>query len=732
MDASDKRLTVALGLGAIGLAILPWYAMPDGLFDPYGFADYPVSAEAGPAIVQILGFAHWQLAPLLLAFAAAVAARLRKPSPFRANLLILAGAAGFLLQLAQGFAIDFRGWTWPVAETMFGALSAGQDSMGAGAAVTAACFLLLFSFGLAERGVLRGDAFVVASIVGLASLVTLFVFYPVGVMLLSSVQAPDGSMEISGLMRNLKDTSIWSLDCIIGQGRCGTAWNTLFLATCTAIGATGLGLLFALVTARTNFRYKKALRLLTVLPVVTPPFVIGLALILMFGRSGVVTQMFAHLFGVEAGRWLYGFPGIWLAQVLSFTPVAFLVLIGVVQGVSPSMEEASQTLRADRWRTFRKVSLPLMTPGLANAFLISFVESLADFGNPLVLGGSRGVLATEIYFAIVGAQSDPSRAAFLALVLLTFTLGAFLIQRLWLSGKNFATVTGKADSGINIALPRSLAIFAYCVVLPWAFFTLTIYAMILFGGFVKVWGLDHSLTLEHYLRAFSISFEGGLPVWTGLAWNSFWTTMKIALVSAPLTTAVGLLTAYLIVRQRFVGRGVFEFALMISFAIPGTVIGISYILAFNLPPIELTGTALILIACFVFRNMPVGVRSGIAAMSQLDKSLDEASLTLRANTPRTVRRVILPLLRPAAVSALVYSFVRSITSVSAIIFLVSAEYNLATTYIVGLVENSQYGVAIAYSSVLIVVMFVVINGFQVLVGKRTLRREDRITSAAAA
>ncbi len=160
-------------------------------------------------------------------------------------------------------------------------------------------------------------------------------------------------------------------------------------------------------------------------------------------------------------------------------------------------------------------------------------------------------------------------------------------------------------------------------------FTVVIYGMILVGGFVTTWGLDNTLTLDHYVRAFSMSIQNGSIAWTGVAWNSFWTTMEISLISAPLTAAVGLLTAYIIVRQKFAGRNLFEFALMMSFAIPGTVIGVSYIMAFNLPPLEMTGSALILIACFVFRNMPVGVRGGIAAMSQLDKSLDEASLTLR-------------------------------------------------------------------------------------------------------
>ena len=149
-------------------------------------------------------------------------------------------------------------------------------------------------------------------------------------------------------------------------------------------------------------------------------------------------------------------------------------------------------------------------------------------------------------------------------------------------------------------------------------------------------------------------------------------------------------------------------------------------MAFNFPPIELTGTGLILIVVFIFRNMPVGVRGGIAAMSQLDKSLDEASITLGANSATTLRRVILPLMGPAILAALTYSFVRSITSVSAVIFLVSARYNMATSFIVGRVENGEFGIAIAYAAVLIVTMLLAILALQLLIGRRKLRRADRI------
>lgn len=726
MTHRNYRLDIVLALGIAAFLLVPWYRIEGGFLGFGWLSGFPADPSGAPGILQILGHGRWWLAIVFLIMIAAVGARFTRDPTRRGTLLAAAGAAGVLFLTFQGLAIGFSGWSWTISETLFGLLADGQPSMGAGAVLSAFAFALIFSFGLAERGVMKGDAFVVASIAILVFLVAVFVFYPVGSMLVGAFQDFDGSFNPDGFTRNIQDNSIWSLGCVVGGERCGVAWRTLWLALMTAGGSTIMGLAFALVATRTRFPFKKGLRLLTVLPIITPPFVIGLALTLLFGRAGVITESLSTLFGIEPGRWLYGLTGIWIAQVLSFTPISFLVLIGVVEGVSPSMEEASQTLRADRWRTFWRVSLPLMKPGIANAFLIGFIESMADFGNPLVLGGSHGVLSTEIFFAVVGSQNDPSRAAVLAIILLCFTLTAFLAQRYWLAGKNFATVTGKGDSGSHIALPRSISIAVHAMVIPWMVFTIVIYGMILVGGFVKTWGLDNSLTLEHYARAFSVEIRDGAVAWTGVAWNSFWTTIEIALISAPLTAAVGLLTAYLIVRQKFAGRNVFEFALMMSFAIPGTVIGISYIMAFNLPPLEMTGTALILIACFVFRNMPVGVRGGVAAMSQLDKSLDEASLTLRANSFRTIRKVILPLLRPAITAALVYSFVRAITSISAVIFLVSAEYNMATSYIVGLVENGEYGVAIAYSSMLIVVMIVVIAGFQRIVGERRLRRETRV------
>jgi iron(III) transport system permease protein len=721
-----------IAVGAAGFLLLPWYALQDSIASIGWLKDYTARDNA-PAILQALTYGRAWLLPIGAMFLAA-AALFQWPMPrlARANGLLILGGAGFVYFLAQGFAIGAQGWSFDLLGAMFGPLAADQYGMGWGAALCGAAFTMLFALGLAERGYFNGDAFIAGSVVGIAVSVAVFTFYPVVRILLSAIQDQGGAFSAAAFFGRMFTAKIWGVACLTGGGRCGVAWNTLVLALLCAAGCTSLGLAFALIVTRTGFRYKRLLRALSVLPIITPPFVIGLGLILIFGRSGLVNHFLEWALGIAPSRWIYGLQGVLTAQIFSFTPIAFLVLIGVVEGVSPSMEEAAQTLRADRWRTFIDVSLPLMRPGLVNAFLISFIESIADFGNPIVLGGNFGVLSTEVFFSVVGAQLDQGRAATLGILLLLFALAAFFAQRRLLGRKVYTALAGKGDSGLPTPLPDRVRRLCYSVALPWAALTIVIYAMALAGGFVEQWGRDYTPTLKHYEKAFAIEFTSKGVIWAGAAWNSFWTTVELSAIAAPVTALMGILTAYILTRHRFVGRSAFEFGTMLSFAIPGTVIGVSYILAFNVPPIEITGTALVLILCNVFRNMPVGVRAGIAAMSQIDKSLDEASATLGARGLTTLKRILLPLLKPAMVAALVYSFVRAMTTVSAIIFLVSAEYEWATTYIINRVVNGDYGVALAYCSVLIVLMLAVIWLIQRLVGTRRLGRREAAIDAGMA
>ena len=720
---TDRASLVWSVSGLLAVVLLPWYALQEGLDSGAWLGGLWSSEDYASGLAQIIEQERWWLAPVVLALAACLAISLLPATrQRRGSLLLAASTAGLLMFGAQALGIGLRGWTAGWLAALFGELDSRQVGLGAGGAVVLVALLSLLSIGLALRGAFGGDAFVAGAVTTVAASIVLFTAWPILRILVQAFQDGDGLLAPALLVERLATEKIWSLRCLSGGGRCGVAWNTLFLALGCGAGTTALGLAFALIVTRTSFAFKRTLRVLTVLPIVTPPFVIGLALILVFGRSGLVNQFLDWSMGIQPTRWIYGFQGVFLAQLFAFTPVAFLVLIGVVEGVSPTLEEASQTLRADRWATFATVSLPLMRPGLANAFLVGFIESIADFGNPIVLGGDYGVLSTEIYFAVVGAQLDYGRAASLALLLLVFALGAFFLQRRVVGSGSYATISGKGDSGLPTPLPDAARRAAAWVALPWAAFTLMLYGFAFVGGLVKVWGRDYTPTLDHYAKAFAVERGSDGLIWTGAAWNSFWTTLKLAAIAAPLTAALGLIAAWLLVRQRFAGRAALEFATMLSFAVPGTVIGVAYVFAFNVPPIEITGTAMIIVLCFVFRNMPVGVRAGMAAMSQIDRSLDEASLTLRGRAPQTLVYVVLPLLRPAIVGALVYGFVRAVTTVSAVVFLVTAEYELATTYIILRVINGDYGLAIAYSCALIALMLAVILLIQFAVGDRRLGR----------
>jgi iron(III) transport system permease protein len=721
-----------IAAGLIGYLALPWYAIQDTAWYeaiPQVFGE----AEGANGVMQaVLQNRSWLYIGLIGLAVCALGGFLR-PGRAQGRLLFVGGAVGAIGLALSGFLIGARGWSFAALNTYLGELPVNQFGIGAGGFIALAALILLAAFGVARLGFFKGDLFVSASVIGCGVLMALFIAYPVSKALAGALLDEDGRWSIAALFVRIGTERAWGLGCLSGGVRCGVAWNTLVLALLTATGTTFLGTLMALMAERGSGRWQGPLRVLALLPIITPPFVVGLGLILLFGRAGVVNQLLESSFGIEPTRWFYGMPGVLVAQLFAFTPIAFMIMRGVVQGVSPSLEEAAQMLRADRRRTFFTITLPLLKPGLANAFLVGFIESIADFGNPVVVGGQFSVLSTDIFFAIVGAQYDQGRAASLAWVLTIFALAVFAIQRGVLGRQDYTTVSGKGDAGIAMTLPNGVRLTIYCIALPWIAFTVVVYLFAFAGGFVQTWGRDYTFTLNHFKTAFALEWGQFGLVWAGTAWNSLITTLKLAGISAPLTAGLGLLIAWLLARNEFKGQGAFEFASLLAFAIPGTVLGVSYILAFNVPPLELTGTGLIIVLCFMFRNLPLGVRAGTAAFRQLDRSLDEASLMLRASTSQTLFKVVLPLLKPALVAALVYSFVRAMTTVSAVIFLVTAENELATTYIIGRVGNGDYGIALAYCTVLMILMSLVIALVQFVVGERTLgRRKVGVPAIAVA
>ncbi|MEP6558083.1 MAG: iron ABC transporter permease [Burkholderiales bacterium] len=708
-------------IGLSGYLVLPWYAIQDSVWYAALGQTFGTS-EGANGLMQAAVLGRQWLFIGLLGLALCAVGACQAAGRAQGRWLLAGGGLGALALLLSGFLIGAQGWNVAAFQEWFGEPAVNQFGIGAGGFVALTALLLLAAFGLSRLGFFKGDLFVAGAVIGCGVLLALFIAYPVGKALAGAFMDADGAWSLPAFAERVFTERIWGVACVTGAARCGVAWNTLVLALLTAAGTTFLGTLMALLAERGNPRLGAPLKVLALLPIITPPFVVGLGLILLFGRAGVVNQLLESAFGIPPTRWFYGMPGVLVAQLFAFTPIAFMIMRGVVQGVSPSLEEAAQMLRADRRRAFFTITLPLIKPGLANAFLVGFIESMADFGNPIVVGGQFAVLSTDIFFAIVGAQYDQGRAASLAWVLTIFALAVFALQRGVLGKKNYTTVGGKGDSGVAMALPDSVRKTVYAVALPWIAFTLVVYLFAFAGGFVQTWGRDYTPTLVHFKTAFGLEWgEFGL-VWAGTAWSSLFTTLKLAGISAPITAGLGLLIAWLLARTEFKGQGTFEFGALLAFAIPGTVLGVSYILAFNVPPFELTGTGLIIVLCYLFRNLPVGVRAGTAAFKQLDRSLDEASLMLRASTLQTLIHVVLPLLKPALVAALVYSFVRAMTTVSAVIFLVTAENELATTYIIGRVGNGDYGVALAYCTVLIVLMSIAIALIQFVVGERKLGR----------
>ena len=700
--ARHERTTPLIAVVALAaLALLPWGA--DGGATALGLI---VAQAKWPHYAAVVALGPLVAATLVLVVAA-----------WRGWTRIGAAAAAFALAwaFAQGFVAGANG-----------------PAFGIGAVFALTAFTLCLARALARLGLFTGNTTIATIVVTIAALLIVFIFYPVASALVASVLDARGRFAPGLVGERLLTADIWGLGCFGGGTRCGVAINSSLLAAIVGVLSTLLGLALALVVQRGGKRYAGLLKLMSVLPVITPPFVVALALVVLFGRTGLVTGWLDALFGIPRSRWIYGLPGVAIAQLLTFTPISFMLLHGALAAISPALEEAAQTLRATRGRVFRTVTWPLLRPALANAFLLAFVESLADFGNPIVLAGNFDVLSTKIFFAVAGAQYDAGRAAVLAAVLLALTLVAFFLQHRWVGRSSYVTVSGKGDGGAPALLPRKLWLACFWIAAAWIVFTLVCYAVIATGGFVRDIGRgDMTPSFRHLADGFGAEWGPHGLFFSGSAWDSLFTTIEVALVSAPLTALVGLLSAYVITRHRFAGRRAFEFLTLVSFAVPGTVIGVSYIVAFNVAPLELTGGMAILVLCFVFRNMPVGVRSGVAALAQIDRTLDEASSTLRASTLRTLTRVVMPLLRSAILVTLVFSFTRAMTAVSAVIFLATAKYNLSTVYIINRVEAGEYPLAIVYSTVLMAFMLAVLLAMQKFVGEARLgRRAPAVVMAA--
>jgi len=388
--------------------------------------------------------------------------------------------------------------------------------------------------------------------------------------------------------------------------------------------------------------------------------------------------------------------------------------VGVLNAIDSTLEDAAMDLSASRMKTFTSVTLPLAVPGILSAWLLVFTNSLADFANPLILSGDYRVLSVEAYLEVTGMNRLGNGAA-LSLLLLMPTLTAFLVQRTWVSKKSFVTVTGKPSANLTELTSKPVKYTLLTLMIVIIAFLIGLYGTIVAGCFVKNWGIDYSFTLENWSEALQRGKDAILD------------TTTLATITMPIAGIIAMVAAMIIVRKKFYGKRLMEILLMTPFAIPGTLIGISFILAFNKAPLILVGTAAIIIINYVVRELPVGIEGGVATLRQIDPAIEEAASDLGADVPTVFRTIILPLIRPAFISSLSYTFVRSMTAVSAVIFLISAQWYHMTVLIYNFSENLRFGLASVLATTLIIIVLAVFGLMRLLIREnKVLAKNDAV------
>ena len=538
-----------------------------------------------------------------------------------------------------------------------------------------------------DKKKLLADPILVTTIVLLITFLTLFILYPLAILLVDSFVG-DGGFSFSVFKRVFKMPKFTT-----------AITNTLKVGFVVGIIATAVGLLFAYVEVYVRIgKFAGGLfKVVSMLPVVSPPFVLSLSMIMLFGKAGIITRYLLNIYDNS----VYGFWGIAIVQSLTFFPVCYMMFRGLLKNIDPSLEEAARDMGASRMKVFTSVTLPLLLPGIGNAFLVTFIESIADFANPMIIGGSYDTLATTIYLQITGAY-DKAGAAAMAVVLLCITLAMFIVQKYVLEAKSTATLTGKASRGRMLIEDTSVRIPLTVLCSLGAMFVILMYICVPIGALFPTWGYKFfPLTLKWFKLVFT-RYKG---------FKAFGDSFRLSLIAAPITALLSMIISYLVVKRKFKAKGFIEAVSMLAMAVPGTVLGVGYIRGFSGGLFHtgilqgLYGTGLILVIVFVIRSLPTGTRSGIAALRQIDKSIEESAYDMGADSFKVFTSVTLPLIKDSFLSGLVTAFVRSITAISAIILLVTPQYLLITVQINEFAEKGSYGLACAFATILIIITY---------------------------
>jgi iron(III) transport system permease protein len=530
--------------------------------------------------------------------------------------------------------------------------------------------------GAEERGValgIRRDPVFITLTIIMSILLFLFVVYPVVSVLIKSFQFK-GQVSLEGYARFFKYSYYYR-----------SMINTLLLGAITTSIVLIVSFSISYTLNKTDLPLKGFLRIVALLPLVSPPFIFSLALIIIAGRRGLLY----NLFGISPT--IYGWPGLITAQVLSFLPLGFLMVNNVLQSIDPSLEDASSDLGASQAVTLFKVIIPLSLPGLFKAALLVFIMALADFGNPMLIGGGLPIMATDAYNLWIGEQNVEMASVFCILLIIP-SIVVYVIQNYILKGGYYVTVSGQMVGAERRKVAWFIKYPFFAVSLLVCLIIIACFGVILLSSVTKLFMINNRLTLQHFA-----SYAG---------WRALKTSFTVSVMAAVITSFTSIIFSYIIVRKKPLGREFLEFIALLGFAVPGTVMGIGYILVFNRQPILLTGTLFIIIINISFREFPVGLEAGISKLHQIDLSIEEASRDLGAGSLKTFLKAVLPLMSSAFAASFLYTFMVGMITISAVIFLIAPGTNLASLLILRLAETGNIGKASAMAVMLTIIVLI--------------------------
>lgn len=467
-------------------------------------------------------------------------------------------------------------------------------------------------------------------------------------------------------------------------------FRSLFVSSVSTVTSLLVGVPIAYLMTRYNVWMKKYIHIFIIMSLMSPPFIGAYSWIMLFGRAGVVTSFFDDVLGIALPS-IYGKLGIILVFTFKLFPYVYLYTSGAMGSIDSSLEEAAENLGSSKLRRLFTVTIPVIIPSIAAGAIMVFMTSLADFGTPMLLGEGYMVLPVLVYneyMSEIGGNAYLASALSVIVVLCSTTV--LLVQKHLVSKKNYVMTAMRPPQEIQLrGVKRFLATFPVALVtfigiLPQIVVIVTSFIKADFTGFVGGFSLDSYMTIFNRLG-------------TNIKNTFLFSTIAIVFI-----IIIGMLISYIIVRQKGAAGQIMDMLIMFPFVIPGAVLGISLIVAFNKEPLILTGTAAIMIIAFVVRKLPYTVRSGSAFLQQMDPSVEEASINLGVSPMKTFFTLTARLMAPGILSGGILSWITCINELSSSVMLYGGKTSTISVAIYTEVVRNSYGTAAALATILTV------------------------------